>query len=70
MTSRDGSEVKILGRRLLAYRLHEGLTQPELGTRIGVSRFSISRLENGIKLSVKNLYRIRIFLEAQRGSHE
>ena len=36
-----------IGRRIARSRIMRGMTQAELATRSGISRFAISRLENG-----------------------
>jgi transcriptional regulator with XRE-family HTH domain len=39
--------VEMLGERIRAYRLKRGWNEHELGTRLGLSHASISRLEHG-----------------------
>jgi transcriptional regulator with XRE-family HTH domain len=45
----NGSIKRILGQRLRNYRLSKGLTQGELGEKIGYSAGAISQYELGMK---------------------
>jgi transcriptional regulator with XRE-family HTH domain len=45
-----GEEGPLFGARLREMRLARGLTQPEIGARVGTSASNISDLERGIKV--------------------
>lgn len=47
-----------IGRRLEAIRLQENISQAELAAEAGVSRRTITRLENGGGISVETLIRL------------
>jgi transcriptional regulator with XRE-family HTH domain len=47
-----------LGRRLEAIRLQENISQADLAAEAGVSRRTITRLENGGGISVETLIRL------------
>lgn len=49
---------KELAKELLTWRLRAGLTQPEAGEKLGVSRYSILRVENMKFVGLSTAYRV------------
>ena len=54
--------IRMIGDRIKAYRVNLGLTQQDLEDRSGVSKRSISRLEQGATIQLDNLMKILIAL--------
>ena len=52
-----------LGQKIKAYRIYKGISQQNLADRSGVSKRSISRLEQGDSMQLDNLFRILIALD-------
>ena len=54
-----GCDAFIIGERLKAERLSQGMTQQELADKIGTKKSFISRIENGrVDIQLSTLYRI------------
>ena len=51
-----------LGRKIKAYRISMGMSQQDLEDQTGVSKRSISRLEQGESVQVDNLFKILLAL--------
>ncbi len=54
--------IKELGQKVRTYRIMNGMSQQDLEDRSGVSKRSISRLEQGESVQVDNLFKIIIAL--------
>ena len=52
-----------LGKKIKTYRIMKGLSQEDLSDKIGLSKRSISRLEQGESIQVDNLFKILIALD-------
>lgn len=60
---------KNLGERIRALRLQKGLTQVELGKKMGMTQSNISEIERGIRgLTVRQLLRLSSILSASTDS--
>ena len=65
MTQEKGAQKYIfeLGQKIKTYRIYKGISQQELANRSGVSKRSISRLEQGDSMQLDNLFRLLIALD-------
>lgn len=54
-----------LGEKIKAYRIMKELSQQELADKTGVSKRSISRLEQGETVQVDNLFKILLALDLE-----
>lgn len=54
--------IKELGQKIKTYRVMSEMTQQELEDKTGVSKRSISRLEQGESVQVNNLFKILLAL--------
>ena len=54
--------IKELGRKIKDYRILSGISQQDLEDKSGVSKRSISRLEQGESVQVENLFKIIVAL--------
>lgn len=54
--------IKELGQKVKTYRVTKGMSQQDLEDQTGVSKRSISRLEQGNSVQVDNLFKILIEL--------
>lgn len=62
-TKKDYSEyTNDLGQRIKAYRIMHSMSQQDLEDKSGVSKRSISRLEQGESIQVDNLFKVLIAL--------
>ncbi len=62
----DDQNQKVIGRRIRAAREEAGLSQEELGEKVGYSAMGISHLENGDrKIKIEDLQKIAEAIEAQ-----
>lgn len=52
-----------LGQKIKIYRIAKGMSQQDLEDQTGVSKRSISRLEQGESVQVDNLFKILVALE-------
>lgn len=59
-----------VGERLARLRLHQNLTQEDLCQRAGVSRKTISRLENGANVDARSLLGVLYALGVIRNASE
>lgn len=55
--------IRELGQKIKTYRIMKELSQQDLEDKTGVSRRSISRLEQGKSVQVDNLFKILLALE-------
>ena len=55
--------IKELGQKIKTYRIMKEMTQQDLEDKTGVSKRSISRLEQGESVQVDNLFKILLALE-------
>lgn len=62
-TEKDYPEyIKELGEKIRIYRIMDGLSQQDLEDKSGVSKRSISRLEQGESIQLDNLFKILLAL--------
>ncbi len=54
--------IKELGQKIKTYRITKGMSQQDLEDQTGVSKRSISRLEQGESVQVDNLFKILVAL--------
>ena len=54
----DQEIIEEIGRRVARYRLNRNMTQAALATEAGVSRATVSRLEQGASTTLSNLVRV------------
>lgn len=54
----DDATQQEVGKRLARYRLNKNLTQVEMAEEAGVSRATITRLENGSSTQLSNFIRV------------
>lgn len=55
--------IKELGQKIKLYRIMKEMSQQDLADKTGVSKRSISRLEQGESVQLENLFRILLALE-------
>ena len=55
--------IKELGQKIKTYRIMKEMSQQDLEDKTGVSKRSISRLEQGESVQVDNLFKILLALE-------
>ena len=55
--------IKELGQKIKLYRIMKGMSQQELEDKTGVSKRSISRLEQGESVQLENLFKILVALD-------
>lgn len=55
--------IKELGQKIKLYRIMKEMSQQDLADKTGVSKRSISRLEQGESVQLENLFRILLGLE-------
>ena len=55
--------IRELGRKIKTYRIMKEMSQQDLEDKTGVSKRSISRLEQGESVQVDNLFKILLALE-------
>lgn len=55
--------IKILGERIKVYRIMQGMSQQDMEDMTGVSKRSISRLEQGESVQTETLFKILIALK-------
>ena len=55
--------IRELGQKIKAYRIMKEMSQQDLEDKTGVSKRSISRLEQGESVQVDNLFKILLALE-------
>ena len=53
--------IKELGQKIKTYRIMNEMSQQDLEDKTGVSKRSISRLEQGESVQVDNLFKILLF---------
>lgn len=57
--------MQLMGKRIKELRIHLGLTQKELGTKIGVAQNTITQYERGLsKISIDILIKLTIALDS------
>lgn len=59
----DQEYIKELGQKIKTYRIMKEMSQQDLADKTGVSKRSISRLEQGETLQVDNLFKILLALD-------
>ena len=55
--------IKELGQKIKLYRIMKGMSQQELEDKTGVSKRSISRMEQGESVQLENLFKILVALD-------
>lgn len=54
---------RLIGSWIKAFRKEKGITQRELGKRLGVSEATVSRIESGVLISLNILIKLSVLLD-------